>query len=263
MCIMASPVESVSNTKIFVGHDNNGRQATVYSMAVGLVDRGKGNAMILPVPILSAQDRIDLVDLSGNPDFFEPLVDLFTVRSRSISFGADAPLDVVRVGSYDVSIVPTVDDVKRLNHDVFEVSADTEFTLRKNYPNGYVFLVAQLHTSGEFHPIAYIHPLVGGHLFVPTRHEHGQTDSEDLPDWDHQIFYQEGYVSVVMPQARWGMAFCQTMDVDYGSPIIRQLRSSLKPSAMSLAAFIYPDTPMSCIKAMGPLPNMDLAIRVT
>lgn len=253
MCIMASPVESVSGTKIFVGHDGK-RQATVYSMAVELA--GEGNAMILPVPVSSGQD-IDLVDLSGTPEFFTPLVDMFTVRSRAISFGDDF-LEVHRVGNYDVSIVATVSDVKRLNPNVFEVSSDTERTLREHYP-GFAFLVAQLCNSGEFHPLAYIHPLMEGRLFVPTRHEHG--DGSGLPKWDHQIFYQGNHDPDVLPKGPQGMSFHQTMDVE-DPHTIRRLRYSLKPPALTLAAFLKAEEPMNRILCDGLLPNMDLTIRV-
>lgn len=199
MCIMASPVVSVSNTRIFAGSaPGTGRQATVYAMAVQLQTRtGKGNAMILPVPVgAEGSGSIQLIDLTALPDFFMPLDELFRPRTRSLSKGVSRGMDDVddlevhKVGSYDVSIVPTVDDVKRLNRAVFEVSADTENTLRAGYPVGFAFLVAQLRESGEFHPLAYTHPLVNGRLFIPTRHEHGKEPSGQLPKWDHTIYFQ-------------------------------------------------------------------------
>lgn len=174
MCIMASPVVSVTNTRIFAGSDPRlGRQVTVYAMAVQLQSRtGKGNAMILPVPIgTEGPGSIELIDLTALPDFFMPLDELFKPRTRSLSKGVsrgmDDDLEVHKVGSYDVSIVPSVDDVKRLNRQVFEVSADTEHTLRSSYPVGFAFLVAQLRESGEFHPLAYTHPIVGGGCSSP------------------------------------------------------------------------------------------------
>ena len=115
MCIMAGPVESVSNTRIFVGADSRGlRQVVLYAMAVQLQARsGKGNAMILPVP--GGATDVALFDLTAYPTIFDDIDAPFVVRSRGVSKDLDRsfgePLEVHRVGSYDVSIVPTVDDV--------------------------------------------------------------------------------------------------------------------------------------------------------
>lgn len=267
MCIMASPVQSVTDTRIFVGRDvGSARQLTVYSMSVQLQTRtGKGNAMILPVPVGPAGvSAIELVDMSRVPDFFDPFVEAFIERSRGFSLSkgitndADSLLEVVRVGNYDVSLVPTVDDIKRLNRDVFDVSPDTEHTLRTEYGYGMVFLVAQLRESGNFHPLAYIHPFAGT-LFVPTRHEHGKGGSGDLPRWDHQIFYQGSADPDPLPRDHRNQAFRRTISGEHANLYVRGVQVMLR-SAPSLLPFVREGLPLSRVKAQGPLPNMDLAI---
>jgi hypothetical protein len=268
MCIMASPVQSVHNTKIFAGFDTaKSRQALVYEMSVQLAARsGKGNAMILPVPVGDkGHTAIELIDMSSVPKFFEPLEELFVVQSRgfsmnSLSKGLSEPLEVRRVGNYDVSIVPTVDDVKRLNQDVFEVSQDTEFILRENYPVGFAFVVAQLQKSGDFHPLAYTHPLIGDRLFIPTRHGHG--GPEDLPKWDHHIFHQSNKELDVRPRDNRNTTYSKTDErADLSSTVDAVVKSGTQ-GAYWLAAYIQRVGPLTRIQAHGRLPNIDLTVPV-
>jgi hypothetical protein len=268
MCIMASPVLSVSDTRIFVGTDaERTRQAVVYAMSVQLRTRtGKGNAMILPVPVGAAgAGAVNLIDLSGVPNFFKPFDEAFIERGRGIvmnfSKGLEPndALEVVRVGSYDVSIVPTVDDVKRLNRDVFDVSVDTEHTLREGYPVGFAFLVAQLRESGEFHPLAYTHPFEGL-LFVPTRHEHGTGGSGDLAKWDHKIYYQGEAEPTVRLQNHRNWARRRMVTGEEASLCVLFARHGLVGPAAPLAPFLHDVRPVNQLFARGPLPNIDLTI---
>jgi len=264
MCIMASPVVSVTNTRIFAGSDpQTGRQATVYAMAVQLQSRtGKGNAMILPVPVgTEGAGSIQLIDLTALPDFFMPLDELFRPRTRSFTKGVDTnsrgfELEVHKVGSYDVSIVPTVDDVKRLNSQVFEVSADTEHTLRASYPTGFAFLVAQLRESGEFHPLAYTHPLMGGRLFIPTRHEHGKEPSSTLPKWDHTIYFQGAGDLDVVPTEHRNSASRQTID---STRYMEAFQADVARSVPALGPYIGARA-ITRMKAKGRLPNIDITV---
>lgn len=258
MCIMATPVESVTDTKIFVGYDPaSKRQAIVYEMVVALQDRvGKGTAMVLPVPVGEAgPESIQLVDLSKFPEFFAAFEDMFKVTLRSLSFSKGlGALEVVRVGNYDVSIVPTVEDVGRLNPDVFELSEEARATLVTNYPFGFAFVVAQLRESGKFHPLAYTHPKVLDNLFVPTRHEHG-TGDDALPEWDHAIFYQEGHILLnsLGASSRGGMHVREAEDVS----MLRYLQQDLGRRAPALASYL-PGKLIYQLRAKGRLPNCDL-----
>lgn len=268
MCIMASPVRSVSDTRIFVGADAaSTRQATVYEMSVALQSRtGKGNAMILPVPIGTGTiDQIELIDLTGAPEFFEPLEEVCRERSRGISKGLsrgfDDDLEVVKVGNYDVSVVPTVNDVKRLNAAVFDVSPDTEATLRAHYPLGFAFLVAQLRESGKFHPLAYTAPLVGDRLFIPTRHEHGRGAAGGPAAWDHQIFYQGSARPDSLPSHERNTASAHS--VQAGEWTDASVRTASRGVPAALTPFLRPGLALTRVKAQGPLANIDLTVPVT
>jgi len=169
----------------------------------------------------------------------------------------DDDLEVVQLGSYDVSIVPTVNDVKRLNRATFEVSPDTENVLRTNYPVGFAFLVAQLRESGSFHPIGYIHPIIGDRLFIPTRHEHGGRPNA-LPKWDHKVFHQ-GVKLDVTPRVGGNGASVRT--IPSLPKIMQAFRDEVTVKAAPLASFIDVTGPLSRVLAEGPLPNIDLTVQ--
>lgn len=266
MCIMAAPVRSVSDTRIFVGTEPRKLlQLTVYQMAVQLASHvGKGNAMILPVPVGTfGAGTIQLVDLSAIPDFFESYVEAFVERSRSfgtkgLSRGLDDDLEVLRVGNYDVSVVPTVDDVKRLNRNVFEVSPDTEAVLRTEYSVGFAFLVAQLRESGKFHPLAYLSPVVGDKMFVPTRHAHGP--ERGLPKWDHLIFYRGEQGPDYMPRDGRNFAFRKTLSATEAERSLAPVVVDVVSHVPALLPFLGTGLGLNQVKAQGPLPNVDLTV---
>jgi hypothetical protein len=196
MCIMALPVRSVSNTRIFVG-SADGIQLTVYEMAVRLAT--PGNAMILPAPATSA-DLVGLIDMSEAPKFFDDADKLFVPMTLGMSKGGGRRsrgfLEVQEVGNYQVSIAESLDDLDRVNPEVFTLSPDAKATLG-TYSSGFCFVVAQLKDSGQFHALAYTHPVApDGTMFIPTKHEHGtkvarhpQLEGERA-DWDHHVYYQ-------------------------------------------------------------------------
>lgn len=269
MCIMAAPVRSVSDTRIFVGTEPRGLlQLTVYQMAVQLASFvGKGNAMILPVPVGNfGASTIQLVDLSAVPSFFEPFVEAFTERSRSFGMSKGVsrglPLEVQRVGKYDVSVVPTVDDVKRLNRNVFEVSPDTEAVLRTEYPVGFAFVVAQLRESGGFHPLAYLSPVIGDKMFIPTRHAHGRGGPEDLPKWDHLIFYRGDASPDYMPRDQRNFASRSALSASDAEASLIRVSLDVRNHVPALIPFLGSGLTLSRVKAQGPLPNVDLAVSV-
>lgn len=195
MCIFAQPVPSVSNTRIFVGSTGN-RQVTCYAMSAEL--RGRGNAMILPVP----GGDIRLIDMSAVPDFFDDLDSHWRQVSRGmrdLSFSAPTKsvLPIHNVGSYSVSIAPAVEDIDRADPTVFGLSADTRQTLERNYSDPrYSFVIAVLKKSGDFHPLAYSHNLAPEGLFIPTRHE-----GHDAV-WDHSL-YLVGHHQSPVKTSRW------------------------------------------------------------
>ena len=213
MCILALPVRSVRNTRIFVGTNTEGdRQLTVYEMAVELVARRQaanstespGNAMILPVPA-GAPEQIDLIDMTEAKDFFDALERCFqpmTLGIKSRGGGSRGFLEVHQVGSYNVSIANSYEELDLINPAVFTLSDDAKQVLGSQYSRldgpKFCFVVAQLRESGQFHPLAFSHPIADdGKLFIPTKHEHGlkipgvpEESLRGRAAWDHHIFHQ-------------------------------------------------------------------------
>lgn len=268
MCIMAGPVKSVTDTRIFVGADGNKtRQCVIYAMAVEL--QGKVNAMILPVPLgTGAPKGIELVDLSNYPTIFDDLNEPFVERSRGLdSFGGASKgltLEVHKVGSYSVSIVPDVESVKRLGAE-FVLSPDTEHTLRECYPVGFAFVVARLRESGPFHPLAYTHPLIAQRLFVPTRHEHGGRHGE-LPEWDHLIFHQSPHDLDDLPRGDRQIPRTRRDSLPPTVPSRLVSTGRIDPATMRrrdtyspLVAYFHGRT-LARIEARGHLSNIDLTL---
>ena len=173
MCVINGPVTSVNATKILAIPSNDGtRQFTVYA---NKVDTAADNAMILPVPF---PDSVKFHDLSTYSEIFADLDKCFesTQRlSRRLS-NSRSVLAVHRVGSYEASIVPSLDDFDRLS-DTFKLSLDVATMLTADYtsiqgsPAG--FIVCKLNQGAhDYHPFAYSHNRPCEKLFIPTKHFH-------------------------------------------------------------------------------------------
>lgn len=170
------------------GSQETGKRSTQGSLASKTL-----GAMILPVP--NGKTCIP-VDLSGYTDLFDDLDALFpTLKSQSYGsnsaslemFDSANALVVQQVGSFKVSVVPTLQDFDRLRHDVFNLDPNAKQLLGSFYRDGYGFMVCQLDAGADFHPIGYTHALFSNQeLFVPTVHYHGGDTNNT--DWDHEIY---------------------------------------------------------------------------
>ena len=222
-------VARVHGTRILAARCRDGAsQLTVYANAVALGPASAPVAMILPVPVgdnKGGAERVRMVDTSEDPSgarLWDALAPLF--KEREASFGLDgdgggarlsnrsAALPVLRCGSYEYSVVPSVDDFGRLDARLAgRPSAGVEALLRERYARGFAFLVCRIARGGAYHPVAYTHPLgvatgtcgappttrreresgdrEEARLFVPTLHWHG--DEREAPgkiEWDHTIY---------------------------------------------------------------------------
>jgi len=197
MCCFSQPVVSVSATNIFARPADAGRQLLVYSMTV---NAEKELAMVLPLPISigAGESAVGFIDSSGYPDFFADLLKGFPppitknsgARSRSLTpmAGAATKLEVVHVGNFEASFVPTMADFSRLD-EKFRISEKAW----KQLPvyRDYGFAVFKL-KSGEakVHPMAFSFPRRDlKSLFFPTVHIH---DGEVHPkaEFDHTLYCQ-------------------------------------------------------------------------
>ncbi len=120
MCCFSRPVEHVSQTKIFARSAGKDRQYVVYSMTI---DAKEDLAMILPIPVpeKSPDDAVKFINLEKYPEFFAdlkkgfpepPPAGLAHSLSRSVPIAAAKKLDVVTVGSFEASFVPTIADLR-------------------------------------------------------------------------------------------------------------------------------------------------------
>lgn len=193
----------MSGTNILVAATSDGRQLTVYQNEVALPSRNRDGvdrvpqAMILPCPLSDGQ-KVELVDLSSLEHLFKHCSSAFPFvvtinNSRGLVLKSTAlasSLAVHQVGSYSVSIAPTLADLRRVDPSVFKLADNVDALLAKHYARGFGFVVCKFNEGKKMHPIGYIHPRPTNdpnRLFVPTRHEHGE-DHGSAPDWDHNIF---------------------------------------------------------------------------
>ena len=196
MCCFSQPVISVSRTNIFARPDADGRQLLVYSMTI---NADKDLAMILPLPVKipAGEKDVNFIDLKEYPEFFAYMEVGFQrpPRTRSFHWGLDSAssaslpkLEVVQVGSFEASFVPTQKDFSRLD-ERFRLPADAWKELPQY--ESYGFAVFKL-KSGEMtvHPMAFSFPRVKGRtLFFPTVHIHdGKVHTK--AHFDHALFCQ-------------------------------------------------------------------------
>jgi hypothetical protein len=190
MCCFSGPVQSVTGTNIFARNAGNGRQHLVYAMTLS-ADQDLAMILPLPVPKGTAENAITWVDLSGYPDFFDALYTEFAPVSKggSRSRGGDdsLSLDVVKVGSFEASFVPTVADFSRLDAR-FRMPAGVWDQLPAYQDHGFaVFKLAK--GEQKVHPMAFTFPRAGDALFFPTVHVHdGQV--HPTAKFDHSLYLQ-------------------------------------------------------------------------
>ena len=195
MCCFSGPVRSVSATNIFARMGDGGRQVVVYSMTI---DMAKPLAMVLPIPVAkgSGEKAVRLIDLENYPDFFSDLEAGFPIpRSRhlldSLSLApatAAAELEVVQVGNFEASFVPTVNDFSRLD-ERFRMPPDL-FSKMPDYRH-FGFAVFKLKPGTQrVHPMAFEFPTsLGDQVFFPTVHVHdGKVHAS--AEFDHVLYFQ-------------------------------------------------------------------------
>ena len=115
----------------------------------------------------------------------------------------DSVLEVIDVGSYQVSTAFSITDLSRIDSSVFSLSHDVAALLATNYPDNFGFIICQLKQGAQsYHPFAYSHFSFsddGTRLFVPTRHYHPHSTKQSIwarvkewvsntADWDHKIY---------------------------------------------------------------------------
>ena len=121
MCMFTGPVTSVSSTKIFARAGKGDDQFLVYQMSF---EADQSVAMVLPLPVKSGsgEKAVKFINLKDYPDFFVDVESGFPLppitshgdRSENIALSAGV-LEVVQVGNFEASFVPTMKDFSRLD----------------------------------------------------------------------------------------------------------------------------------------------------
>jgi hypothetical protein len=178
MCIISGPVLSVNSTKILALPSKNGkRQLTVYRNAVATPE---SNTMCLPVP------NPNSVKFENIPkEIFKQCSKSFDIRfargfsdgltPASLSMNASrSTLQVQSHGSYEVVLVPSMDDLDRVPIHFITLTSEVVEFLKASYPTNFGVLLCKLKKgSADYEPFAYSHDIqANDQLFFPTKHYH-------------------------------------------------------------------------------------------
>jgi len=215
--MVTSPAD-LEDTKILVAPSaDRKQQLTVYSNLVK--NKSATNAMILPVV---APHSVKFINLSKYNDIFEDCDKSFPVRfaydgndeEEGITCFSmnESYLEVQDVGSYKCSVANSIADLQRVDPRVFTITQDFVDVLTQHYDAQYWgFIICKIRDGAtdsfeEYHPIAYTHSLIGGKLFIPTRHYHGtpSANPQVANDWDHTIYVHNASIDCEIPDGRWG-----------------------------------------------------------
>jgi hypothetical protein len=221
MCCFSKPVRSVSNTNIFARAGEGSEQFLAYSMSVSARE---DLAMILPLPVKSGtgEEDVKFIDLKDYPSFFGDLSNGFPTNAdaaehtkgglTAASAALPMPkLEVVSVGDFEASFVPTVKDFARLD-ERFRLPADTWEKIPGYESYGFAVFKLKLNAGVMGgHPMAFSFPRKdAGSLFFPTVHIHdgkvhsranfdhvlyGQPHGDDHPAFGHKWVESHGHAS--------------------------------------------------------------------
>lgn len=202
MCIISGPVLSVNSTKLLALPSKNGkRQLTVYRNSVTTPD---SNAMCLPVPNPHTL-RFEKVP----KDIFEQCKGSFDIQyprgGPTLSAGQHqrSVLSVQSHGSYEVVLVPSMNDLDRVPTSFTTLTPEVIEFLNASYPENFGVILCKLKKgSSDYEPFAYSHEIQGNkQLFFPTKHYHVESNGYSNP-------YNDGTQDNEEPG--WAAAFTMT-----------------------------------------------------
>jgi len=196
MCCFSKPVDVVADTNIFARAAKNGRQFLAYSMRF---KSSEDLAMILPIPTPkdSAEDAVKFINLEKYEYFFDDMRKGFPEPpakkddSRDSKSPPKSKLEVVEVGKYEASFVPTIKDFARLDAR-FRLPDSTWEKLPQYQDFGFAVFRLKKPEKGEqkVHPMAFEFPrAIKDVLFFPTVHIHDGTVPAKAK-FDHSLFCQ-------------------------------------------------------------------------
>lgn len=261
MCMFPCPVISVSNTQIFARLSGNGTQFLAYQMTY---NSEQPNAMILPLPVKqpAKEDAVRFIDLKHYETFFEDLDKGFPLH-RGVGIGcADTSksasrsgLEVINVGNYIASFVPTLSDFSRLDAQ-FRLPDETWAQLPGYKDFGFaVFQLAEGNLKP--HTMAFEFPTIKSDLFFPTVHVHDGAVHE-AEEFDHTLYLQHaGFDSRVY-------AYQNSYIEDESTSLIRSKHQASRFCNVNQSAGLVDRNLLVHRKFLrGKLPNSDTIIKVS
>ncbi len=194
MCIFSGEVKSVSGTSIFARRLGT-RQFLVYEMSI---EARQEAAMILPIPVTRVDSftehstgPVRFISLESYPEFFKDMVKPYQEVMRGSTFGGSKSiaLEVHKVGCFDASYVPTVNDFDRLDARFRLPAAAARHPAYADYG----FVVFQLQAGKhDVHPMAFaFETALSGQLFFPTVHVHDGEHMHEQERFDHNLYAQD------------------------------------------------------------------------
>jgi hypothetical protein len=203
MCIFSGSVSLVKGTTIFARRSTESKQFLVYGMNY---EADQDMVMILPLPVGShdEENAVRFINLDEYTSFFDDMLrggfpQLMPALPRSSSgkslISIVKPLKVHKVGNYNASFIPTLNDFDRLDPQ-FKLSREVWDQLPEY--ESYGFAVFKLSASSHStHPMAFEFVTRSSEqLFFPTIHIHdGKVHQWAI--FDHHLYYQGDYFSNV------------------------------------------------------------------
>lgn len=234
MCIFIGPVKNVSKTRILVMPLENNRQVIVYENNVESISAK--NAMVLPVPV-NGLEMPSLLDLSKTSErLWTECENYFPQHDFAYAGGgfgieegswSSKTLPVHRVGGYNCSIVPTLDDFVRISTEHFHLPVHIRKLMEQHYARGFAFVVCTFDRMVKAHAIGIVSQrLANGHCFIPTMHAHGEDAQPvlELMAATHQHIRCDACQMNPITGTRWKCTTCT--DYDMCDPCFRNKKQS-------------------------------------
>ncbi|MBS2019307.1 MAG: hypothetical protein JST00_40965 [Deltaproteobacteria bacterium] len=245
MCCFSGPVRFVGQTHIFARALGHGRQALVYGMTV---EAEADVAMILPLPVPpgTAEDDVSFVDLSEYPELFDDLQRAFPPPAAAFGAPAARPaakplLSVKKVGAFEASFVPSIDDFERLDPR-FQLPDSLVGTFPGYADHGFAVFQLAGGARAHVHPMAFTFPRRDpAALFFPTVHVHDGV-AHPTASFDHQLYCQWSHP---LPELWWRPGPPASHHVDVGRAL----------------GLVDGDQPIATLTLIGERPNEDVWIR--
>jgi hypothetical protein len=245
----------IKSTNIFATR-HAGKQVLVYEAAITTAE---SNAMVLPIPVLTASTPVELLDLSAFPHLFYQL-DLYYDGPPASSFGPQPfgrppqMLEVFTVGAFRASIVPSVADFGRLDASL-RLQPSLQCLLADRYGD-YAFVVYQIGPGKhQLHPFGVaFESRWPTNLFFPTLHVHDGSHAPPEANFAHRFFAQGAGLESRkiafndLPPPGWL--------IEHLGHRVHEVTETL--SQISLPAFVDPHRALDRAHRFGNYPNIDM-----